>query len=44
VVVGDGAKLFVDGDKHALELVDSNTFETGVVHATYMPADSSGGS
>jgi dihydrofolate reductase len=44
VVVGGGARLFVDGDKHALELVDSNTFDTGVVHATYKPADSSGGS
>ena len=43
VVVGEGARLFPDGDKHALELVDSKTFGTGVVYATYKPADSSGG-
>jgi dihydrofolate reductase len=38
VVVGEGAKLFPDGDKHALELADSKTFGTGVVYATYRPA------
>jgi dihydrofolate reductase len=38
VVVGEGAKLFADGDKHALELVGSKTFGTGVVYATYKPA------
>jgi dihydrofolate reductase len=43
VVVGEGARLFPDGDKHALELVDSKTFDTGVVYATYEPAASSGG-
>ncbi len=44
VVVGEGARLFPDGDKHALELVDSKTFDTGVVYATYKPAASAGGS
>jgi dihydrofolate reductase len=43
VVVGEGARLFPDGDKHAFELVDSKTLGTGVVYATYKPADSSGG-
>jgi dihydrofolate reductase len=43
VVVGEGARLFNDGDKHALELVDSKTFGTGVVYATYKPAASTGG-
>lgn len=38
VVVGKGARLFQDGQKHALELVDSRTFGTGVVYATYKPA------
>jgi dihydrofolate reductase len=38
VVVGEGAKLFADGDKHALELADSRTFGTGVVYATYRRA------
>jgi dihydrofolate reductase len=40
VVVGRGARLFPDGDSHALELLESTTFETGVVHAVYEPADS----
>jgi dihydrofolate reductase len=43
VVVGEGARLFPDGDKHALELVDSKPFGTGVVYATYKPAAASGG-
>jgi dihydrofolate reductase len=38
VVVGKGAKLFHDGQRHALELIDSKTFATGVVYATYKPA------
>jgi hypothetical protein len=33
-----------DGEKHALELVDSRTFGTGVVYATYTPQASPGGS
>jgi hypothetical protein len=33
-----------DGEKHALELVDSRTFGTGVVYATYTPQASAGGS
>jgi dihydrofolate reductase len=38
VVVGGGGRLFTDGDKHALALIDSKTFATGVVYATYKPA------
>ena len=38
VVVGQGARLFEDGDKHALELADSKTFGSGVVYAMYRPA------
>ena len=33
-----------DGEKHALELVDSRTFSTGVVYATCTPLASPGGS
>jgi dihydrofolate reductase len=44
VVVGEGAKLFVDGEKHALELVGSNAFATGVVYATYKPQAAPAGS
>ena len=43
VVLGKGAKLFPNGASHALELVDSTTFDTGVVHAIYKPATSAGG-
>ena len=43
VVVGAGSKLFPNGDRHTLELADSTTFETGVVYATYKPADTAGG-
>jgi dihydrofolate reductase len=43
VVVGEGARLFENGDKHALELADSKTFGTGVVYATYKPQASPGG-
>jgi dihydrofolate reductase len=39
VVVGSGKRLFEDGEKRtALELVDSRTFDTGVVYLTYRPA------
>ncbi len=38
LVVGQGARLFENGDKHALELADSKTFGTGVVYAIYRPA------
>jgi dihydrofolate reductase len=44
VVVGKGARLFPNGDSHALALAASSTFATGVVHAIYQPADSIGGS
>lgn len=43
VVVGSGARLFADGDGHALALADSRTFESGVVYAVYEPADSIAG-
>jgi dihydrofolate reductase len=40
VVVGSGKKLFAESEKQtALELVDSQTFATGVVYLTYKPAD-----
>src|SRR5215210_4075954 len=39
VVVGGGKRLFEDfGEHKALELVDSQTFATGVVYLTYRPA------
>jgi dihydrofolate reductase len=41
IVVGSGKRLFEEGEKQtALELVDSETFSTGVVYLTYKPADS----
>jgi dihydrofolate reductase len=41
VVVGSGKRLFgEDGDRIALELVDSKTFPRGVVYLTYRPAQS----
>jgi dihydrofolate reductase len=39
IVVGSGKRLFEDGgDQKALELVDSETFSTGVLYLTYQPA------
>lgn len=39
IVVGSGKRLFEDGEEQtALELVDSKTFETGVLYLTYRPA------
>ena len=39
VVVGRGKRLFEEGgERIALELVDSETFSTGVVYLTYQPA------
>jgi dihydrofolate reductase len=41
IVVGGGKRLFEDeGDRKALELVDSKTFSTGVLYLTYQPAQS----
>jgi dihydrofolate reductase len=39
VLLGSGRRLFADGlaDKTALELVDSQTFSSGVVNLTYRP-------
>jgi len=37
VVVGSGKRLFEEGDRKALELVDSRTFSKGVVYLTYRP-------
>lgn len=40
IVVGNGKRLFDDTDEQtALELVDSETFDTGVVYLTYRPAE-----
>ena len=39
IVVGNGKRLFEDGgDQKALELLDSKTFDTGVLYLTYRPA------
>jgi dihydrofolate reductase len=38
IVVGSGRRLFEDGERSPLELVDSKTFSTGVVYVTYQPA------
>jgi dihydrofolate reductase len=39
IVVGKGKRLFPDGtEQHGLELVESKTFSTGVIHAIYRPA------
>ena len=41
IVVGSGKRLFEDGgDQKALQLVDSETFTTGVLYLTYRPAQS----
>ena len=40
-VVGNGKRLFENvGDQTALELVESKTFNTGVLYLTYQPAHS----
>jgi dihydrofolate reductase len=44
VVVGKGARLFENRDRHALQLAGSRTFSTGVVYATYTPQASPDGS
>jgi dihydrofolate reductase len=41
IVVGSGKRLFEDGgDEKTLQLVDSETFNTGVLYLTYQPAQS----
>ena len=41
VVLGSGKRLFEEGgDQKRLELVDSKTFSTGVLHLTYQPQQS----
>jgi hypothetical protein len=41
LVLGGGKRLFEEGDgRHALELVDSKTFGTGVLYLTYQPPQS----
>ncbi len=43
VVVGSGKRLFEDwGEPKGLELVDTKTFDTGVVYLTYGPARKEG--
>jgi dihydrofolate reductase len=40
VILGSGKSLFEDGDdRKSLELIDSRTFDTGVVYLTYRPTD-----
>jgi dihydrofolate reductase len=39
IVVGHGKKLFTGGATVPLALVSSDTFESGVVHLVYAPAD-----
>jgi dihydrofolate reductase len=43
VVLGSGRRLFSDGSSAALRLVDAVTTTTGVVIATYQPAEAPGG-
>ena len=38
IVVGSGKRLFADGEKKALKLVETKTFSSGVVVLTYEPA------
>jgi dihydrofolate reductase len=38
VAVGSGKRLFDEGEKVALRLIDATTFDTGVVHLVYGPA------
>ncbi|MEO3813726.1 dihydrofolate reductase family protein [Sphaerisporangium sp. B11E5] len=38
IVVGHGQRLFEDTPTHPLKLVKSETFETGVLNLTYVPA------
>jgi dihydrofolate reductase len=40
LVLGSGSHLFVDGPFAALRLIDTKTTTTGVVIATYQPAES----
>ncbi|MBB5784616.1 dihydrofolate reductase family protein [Nonomuraea jabiensis] len=39
IAVGRGQRLFEDTPTHALKLVRSETFETGVLNLTYVPAE-----
>jgi dihydrofolate reductase len=38
IAVGKGQRLFEDNPTHRLELVESTTFETGVLNLLYRPA------
>jgi dihydrofolate reductase len=40
LVVGHGHRLFEDTPTHPLRLVNQETFQTGVLHLTYAPAES----
>ncbi len=43
VVLGNGKRLFEGGDdRKSLELIDSRTFDTGVLYLTYKPAGEQG--
>jgi dihydrofolate reductase len=39
IVVGKGMRLFGEGESTPLKLLSSNTFETGVLHLVYGPAE-----
>ncbi|MGI8728600.1 MAG: dihydrofolate reductase family protein [Solirubrobacteraceae bacterium] len=43
IVVGHGARLFQDTPTHPLELVEHETFSTGVLNLTYRPANDMAG-
>jgi hypothetical protein len=43
LVLGSGRRLFTDGTFATLRLVDSTTTTTGVVIATYRPAEPKAG-
>ena len=38
IAVGKGQRLFEDTPTHPLELVNSETFKSGVLNLTYRPA------
>jgi dihydrofolate reductase len=40
VVLGEGQRLFGDGDRARLRVVDCSTFSTGILSVVYAPADS----
>ena len=39
LALGNGARLFSDGLKARLSLVDSDAYDNGVLHLAYRPAE-----